>query len=155
MAKGQNNYFLNNLLNLLTNPVHRRRQQNRVAGPNGHRIIGETIDETGIGNQNETDNQIAITEYILDCGHTARDGLGGRCHYCDLLVCKNCISLCSSCGHSVCPQDSLIANFDGQNKPYCRLCAEEIKRSLKLQAVGKSILSFFVSNDQGRQQESK
>ena len=155
MAKGQNSYFLNSLLNLLTNPVHRRGRQNRVAGPDGHRIIGETIDETGIGNQSETDNQIAIIDYILDCGHTARDGLGGRCHYCDSLACKNCISLCSSCGHSICPQDTMIASFDGQNKPYCRVCADEIRRSLKLQAVGRLILSFFVSTDQRRQQDSK
>jgi hypothetical protein len=44
----------------------------------------------------------------------------------------------------------VIANIDNQNKPYCRSCAEEIKRSLKLRAVGKMIFSTFVSDDNAK-----
>jgi hypothetical protein len=143
MPDGPQRYYLNDLLNLLTNPVYRRLQQNQVFTPNGYRIIGKVIDQTGIGERNETDNQIAITEYILDCGHAAKDSLGGICHYCDSIVCRNCITLCSSCGHSVCPQDSLIANFDGYNRPYCHSCAEEITRSLRFCAIGRTILAVL------------
>ncbi len=144
MSNNHQRHLLNDLLNLLTNPVHKRRQQTRVLGPNGYRTLGETTDDTGIGDQNETDNQIAITEYILDCGHTAKDDLGGICHYCDSIICKNCIALCSSCGHSTCPQCSLITDFDGQNKRYCRTCAEEIEHNLRLRAIGRAIFSWFI-----------
>ena len=150
MAKTQSNNLLNNLLNLLGNPIHRRRQQSRVPGQNGYRIIGEMVDETGIGNNNETDNIIINDIHILDCGHTSQNNLGGRCHYCDSLVCSNCISLCSSCGHSICPQDTVIANVDEQNRPYCRSCAEEIKRSLKLRDISKMFFSTFISDDNAK-----
>ena len=62
MANDQQRNYLNDLLDLLTNPVHRRRQQNRVFGPNGYRTLGETTDDTGIGDQNETQNHIATTQ---------------------------------------------------------------------------------------------
>jgi hypothetical protein len=133
VAKTQSNSLLNSLLNLLGNPIHRRRQQSRVPGQNGYRIIGEMVDETGIGSNNETDNIIINDIHILDCGHTSQNNLGGRCHYCD-----------------ICPQDTVIANFDEQNKPYCRACAEEIKRSLKLRAIGKTVFSIFVSDDNAK-----
>ena len=153
MAKTQSNNLLNNLLNLLSNPIHRRRQQSRVPEENEYRILDEMVDETGIGNNNEPDNIIIKDIHILDCGHTSQNNLGGRCHICDSLVCNNCISLCSSCGHSICPQDTAMANLDGQNKPYCRSCAEELKRSLKFRAIGKMFFSTFISDDNPKLKE--
>jgi hypothetical protein len=44
----------------------------------------------------------------------------------------------------------VIANFEDQNKPYCRSCAEEIKRSLKLRAIGKMVFSTFISDDNAK-----
>ena len=150
MPNGHNNNYLDDLLDLLTNPIHRRRHQSRVPGSNGYRIIEELIDETGIGNNNETDNLIARNEVILDCGHPARGNLGGRCHYCDSLVCRTCIYICSFCGHAICNLHCVIANFDGRNKSYCRDCADEIKRSLRLRAIGNAILSLFLPNNKKR-----
>ena len=147
MPQNQNNHFINDLLNLMVNPVHRRRHQNRVRTSNGSRMIGEMIDETGIGNQNETDNLIVQDTYILDCGHTSRDNLGGQCHYCDNLICDRCIFICSSCGHSLCPQHTVMANFEGYLKPYCRSCTEEITRNLKLRRAAAMIVSVFVSRE--------
>ena len=147
MPDGHNNDYLDDLLNLLANRVHRRRQQSRVPGPGGFRTIDEISDETGIDDNNATDNLIADDTYILDCGHPARGNLGGRCHFCDGLVCKNCILICSSCGHSICNLHCVITIFDGQNKPYCRDCTDEIRRGLKLRALGNTILSFFFSQN--------
>ena len=149
MPNGHNNY-LDDLLNLLANRVHRRRNQSRVSGPNGFRTIDELLDETGIDNNNATDNFIADDIYILDCGHPARGNLGGRCHYCDSLVCRTCIFICQSCGLAVCNLHVAFANFDGQSKPYCKNCADEIKRDLRLRALGNTILSFFFSQDKNR-----
>jgi hypothetical protein len=145
----QTNY-LNDLLNLLTTPVHRRRHRQRVLGVNCNRTADEVIDDTGIGPNNETDNQISDDIYILDCGHPARNNVGGQCHYCDSIVCRSCILICSSCGHAVCNLHRVMANFDGVVKPYCRTCAEEIHRSLRLQAWSNAILSFFISSNRNR-----
>lgn len=150
MPNRQQNEMLQDLLNLLASPVHRRRHQSRVPGANGYRVTEELIDETGIGANNETDNLIIRNDIMLDCGHPARGNLGGRCHYCDSLICRSCIYICSSCGHSICNLHCVIANFDGQNKPYCRSCIDEIRRSLRLRAIGNTILSFFLSNDKNR-----
>lgn len=146
MAKTPNNGFIDDLLDLFTSRVHRRRQQSRVCRPSGRRVIGEGIDDTGIGSQNETDNLIINDIYVLDCGHASDNNLGGECHYCDRLVCKDCISICASCGHSLCPQHTVIANFDDQAKPYCRSCEDEMSRKLKLRVVTRKVLSFFVSD---------
>ena len=78
--------YIEDLLDLLTSRVHRRRQQSRVPGRNGYRVISEIIDYTGIGNDNETDNLIVNNLHILDCGHTFQNNLGGQCHYLDLRV---------------------------------------------------------------------
>jgi hypothetical protein len=137
--------FIADLLELMASRVYRSRQQQRVVGSQGVRIIGEIIDDTGIGNDNETDNLIIQNECILDCGHPASSRLGGRCHFCDALVCSACISICTSCGLACCPVDRVIANFDGNRRPYCRSCAGEICRSLRLKRVGMTILSFFIS----------
>ena len=153
MAKSHNNGFLHDLLNLLGSPIHRRRQQRRVRGPNGCRIIEGAVDETGIGSHNETDNLIVNDIYILDCGHASQGNLGGQCHYCDGLICKDCISICSSCGHSLCPQHTVTADFDGQNKPYCRSCSNEITRKHKLRSAGKIICSFFISNTEDKNEK--
>jgi hypothetical protein len=147
MPDRQQNYYIQDLLNLLTNRVYRRRQQSRVPGPDGNRVIEDVVDDTGIGPNNETDINVTGDEYILDCGHPAKSNLGGRCHYCDSLVCRACIGLCSSCGHSICPQDTVSANFDGQLKPYCRSCTEEIAHHLRLCKLGTTILSFFISRE--------
>jgi hypothetical protein len=148
MTDTQNNEFLNGLLNLMTSRVHRRRRQNRVYGSGGQRIIAETIDDTGVGNQNETDNLIIKNTYILDCGHASNNNLGGQCHYCDGLICVDCISICSSCGHCTCKLHTIIVNIDGQNKSYCKSCASEISRKLKLRSTVKTVLSFFFSGDE-------
>lgn len=147
MAKNQSNDFLDDLLDQLASRVHRRRQQTRVPGHKGYRMINEVIDETGIGSNNETDNLIVKNTHILDCGHTSQDNLGGRCHYCDSLICTNCIIICSSCGHSLCKLHSVISNFDGQCKPYCRSCADEIARGLRFRKVTNFLLSFFISKE--------
>lgn len=146
MPADRQNQFIDDLINLLTTRVYRRRCRNRVPGPEGYRVIDDIVDDTGIGPNNETDINVIGDEYLLDCGHPARSNLGGRCHFCDGLICRACIALCSSCGHSACPQDRVIANFDGENKPYCRSCAEEISRHLRLHRFVKAIVSFFVSD---------
>ena len=145
MPENPNNHYLDDLLDLLANRVHRRRRQERVRLSDGPRMTGEMIDETGIGNQNETDNLIVQDTYILDCGHTSRDNLGGQCHYCDSLVCNHCISICSSCGHSLCPQHTVMADFKGTSKPYCRSCNEEITRDLRFHRALTMIFSIFIS----------
>ena len=144
MAKSQSNRYLQDLLNLFNNPIHRRQQQTRVCRPSGDRIIQGATDETGIGANNETGNNMVNDIYIHDCGHTSRDNLGGECHYCDQLICTDCISICSVCGHAICPQHTTLKDFDGHQKPYCHDCADEISRKLKLRSAGKKIGSFFV-----------
>lgn len=146
MADNSNRY-IEDLLNLLGNPIHRRRRQTRVPGPDGDRIISESTDETGIGNSNETDNFILELEHLLDCNHPASNGLGGRCHYCDHLFCRYCIFLCFCCGLSLCPSHKTIANLDGQEKVYCRECATDIKRSQRSKRILKSIFSLFLSDE--------
>jgi hypothetical protein len=153
MAKSHNNGFLHDLLNLLNNPIHRRQHHSRVRGPNGDRIIEGATDETGIGSHNETENVIVDDIYIFDCGHTSKGNLGGQCHYCDGLICQDCISICSSCGHSLCPQHTVIADFEGQNKPYCRACSSEITRKLKLRSAVKMFGSFFISNNKDKNEK--
>lgn len=106
--------YIEDLLDLLTTPVYRARRQKRVPGPNGFTVI-EEADDTGVGNQNETDNKNTVDEIILDCGHPARGNLGGRCHFCDSLVCKACVALCCCCGLATCPSDRVIADFDGRS----------------------------------------
>ena len=147
MAKHYNDDYLDELLDQIASRIYRRRQQTRVQGNKGDRTIDEVIDETGIGSNNETDNLIVKKTHILDCGHTSQNNLGGRCHYCDRLICTNCIIICSSCGHSLCQMDSVIPNFDGQGKSYCRSCADEITRGLRFRKVTNSILSFFISKE--------
>ncbi|KKR96378.1 MAG: hypothetical protein UU48_C0032G0002 [Candidatus Uhrbacteria bacterium GW2011_GWF2_41_16] len=139
--------FVDDLLDLLTSRANRTRHQTRVVGPNGYRITDEIIDETAIGNHNYPDNLIARNKFIADCGHLA-EFIGGRCHYCDALICRDCIYLCSNCRLAICPPHSVTANFDNQSRIYCRSCAEEITRSLKLRACGNAILSFFICNKQ-------
>ena len=153
MGKTQGNNLLNDLLNMLVNPIHRYRQQTRVPEENEYRILDEMFDETGIGNNNEPINHKIKDVHILDCGHTSQNNLGGRCHICGGLACNRCISMCSSCGHSICPQDTTIDNLDGQNRPYCRSCAEELKRSLKLRAIGNMFFSTFISDDNAQKKE--
>ena len=150
MPNQRQQQYIEDLLDLLASRVHRRRHQSRVRGANGYRITEELIDETGIDANNATDNLIVRNIIILDCGHPASANLGGHCHYCDSLVCRTCINICSSCGHSICNLHCVIADFDRQNKPYCRSCADEIRRSLRLRAIGNTILSFFLSNDKNR-----
>jgi hypothetical protein len=147
MRPNNQNDYIKDLLDLLTTPIYRARRQKRVPGPNGFTVIEEQTDDTGVGNQNETDNQSTVDEIILDCGHPARGNLGGRCHFCDSLVCKACVALCCCCGLATCPSDRVIADFDGGSKPYCRSCAEEVRASLRLRKAGKSILSFFIAPD--------
>jgi hypothetical protein len=137
---------IDDLLNLLANRRNRNRRQTRVVGPDGRRITDEEIDETAIDEHNKVDNQLVQDDYLLDCHHPARGNLGGRCHFCDALVCRVCIALCYSCGLATCPPHRVIADFDGVSRNYCRTCAEEIKRSLKLRAWGNAIFSFFVSS---------
>lgn len=150
MPNDQNRY-LENLLDLMANRVHRRRRQSRVAGPNGYRVIGSTSDDTGVGDNNETENLIADDLHILDCGHAfLHNNLGGQCHYCDGLICIRCILTCSHCGHTLCPQHLVIANFDDQNRPYCRNCADDISRKRKVRAIRRAIFSFFVSDTNGQ-----
>lgn len=144
MSNNQNNGFINDLLNLLNSRIHWRKHQNIVHGSDGKRIVRETTDETGIGSQNETANMVVDNIYILDCGHVNNNTLGGQCHYCDALVCKDCLCLCSSCGHSICPNHTVMADFSGSEKSYCHLCSQEISRNIKQEIIKKSILSFFI-----------
>lgn len=150
MPNRRQEQYTEDLLDLLAGRVHRRRHQSRVRGADGYRVTEELIDETGIGARNETDNLIVRNIAILDCGHPASANLGGHCHFCDSLVCRTCINICSSCGHSVCNLHCVTAGFDGHERPYCRVCAGEIRRSLRLRAIGNVILSFFLSNDKNR-----
>ncbi len=150
MPDNNQNNFINDLLNLYTTRVHRQSHRQRVLGTNCNRTVDEVVDDTGIGQDNETDNRIDDGIFILDCGHPARNNVGGQCHYCESVVCRGCISICSSCGHAICNLHRVMANFDGDVKPYCRTCAEEIYRSLRLRAWGNAILSFFISSDRNR-----
>ena len=147
---GRNNSYIENLLNLMNNRVHRRTQQHRVFGENVSRVLSEASDDTSVGSNNEPDNLITNDIHILDCGHTyLGNNLGGQCHYCDKLICRHCILICCSCGHALCPQHTVIANFDYQNKPYCRACAKDISRKIKMKAVRRTFFSFFVSDGDG------
>jgi len=65
------------------------------------------------------------------------------------LICRHCILICSNCGHALCPQHTIITNFDHQNKPYCRVCAKEISRKIKMKAVRRAFFFFFVSDGSG------
>lgn len=132
------------LLELEASPIHQTKHQTIVDG----RLTNEIIDETGIGNHNDRHNRIARKKYIADCGHLA-ELIAGRCHFCDALVCRDCVALCFSCGLATCPPHRVIANFDGSSKIYCRTCAEEIKRGIKLRAWGNAILAFFIKNRRG------
>ena len=145
MATDRQNQYIEDLIDLMASRVYRSRHQSRVPGPDGYRIIEDFLDDTGVGDGNETDNKIITDEIILDCGHPGRGNLGGRCHFCDSIVCRACISICSSCGLATCPPDRVIANYDGQDKPYCRYCSEEIDRSLRLRKLGRGVMSFFCS----------
>lgn len=153
MPNGHNKDYLNSLLGLLTSRVHRRQHQSRVPGSDGYRTIDDVIDDTGVGSNNETENIILDDLHILDCGHPARNNLGGRCHYCDSLICKSCVFICSSCGHALCNLHCVKRNFDGAEKPYCRDCAEEITRSLKLRNFGLGVLSFFITTDNNKSKD--
>jgi len=152
MATDRQNQYIDDLLDLMTSRVYRSRHQSRVPGPDGYRIIEDLVDDTGVGPDNETDNKIIIDEIILDCGHRARGNLGGLCTFCDSLICVSCIALCSSCGLATCPPDRVIANYDGQDKPYCRYCSEEIERSMRLRKVGRCVISFFFSEPDKKQE---
>ena len=141
--------YIADLLDLLANRDNRVRRQHRVPGPDGLRIIEEEIDETGLGDNNETDNLVILQDYLLDCNHPARGNLGGRCHFCDALVCRACIFRCASCGLATCPPHTVMANFTGTLNTYCHYCADEIRRSLRFRSIVRVILSFFIapSND--------
>jgi hypothetical protein len=147
MSNNQNNGFINDLLNLMNSRIHWRKRQNIAHGSNGKRIIGELSDDTGVGNRNETENLIVDNIYILDCGHVNNNSLGGQCRYCDAMVCHECLKLCSNCGHPICPNHTAFANFSGTEKSYCRVCAQEISRSIKSDNIKKGILSFFIGAD--------
>jgi len=144
MQNNQNNGFINDLLNLLNSRIHLRKHQKIVHGSDGRRVINETTDEAGIGNQNETANMIVDNVYILDCGHVNKNNIGGQCHYCDAIVCRECLLLCTSCGHSICPNHTVMADFSGSLKPYCRQCSQEISRNIKQQVIKKHVLTFFI-----------
>lgn len=144
MPNGHPNRDIDDLLELLTSRVYRSRRQSRVPGQEGFRVTEDMVDDTGIGPDNETSNTLIRNEIILDCGHPARENFGGRCHFCDALVCRACISLCSSCGLAICPPHTVIAALDGAQKAYCRTCAEEIHRTLRLKSLVAGVLSFFL-----------
>lgn len=146
MPNEQQERLAEDLLDFLTTRIYRSNRQIRVPGPTGYRVVDEQTTDTGLGPNNEPDNKDLEDKFILDCGH-AFGGSLGRCHFCDFLVCGSCIHLCSSCGLAVCNLHCVTANFDGQSKIYCRECAEQIRRSLKFQAITKTMLSFLISPD--------
>lgn len=142
MPNNRQNPDIEELLRILTTRVYRNQKQVRVPGPNGFRVVSHQVDDTGIGPNSETDTRVSDDRFIMDCGHDFR-GMLGRCHYCDALVCDQCIKLCCCCGLAICPVHTVTGNFDGKQKFYCRSCAEEISRSLKLRALAGKVLSFF------------
>ena len=151
MTDDRQQQLIEDLLNLAANHANRNRQQTRIADPNGYRTIEALTDETAIDERNKVNNQLIKDVYLFDCLHPARnDNLGGKCAFCDAYVCTACIALCYSCGLGTCPPHRVIADFDGVSRNYCRICAEEISRSIKLRAWGSAILSFFVRNERSR-----
>ncbi len=139
----QNREHLEELLDFISNPNYRQRHQEGIAGPKGVRITDQKTDDTVIDENQNT--RICSGNYhtILDCGHCSTHQVGGICHFCDALVCRDCIAICSGCGLAVCNTCSTEQSFDGQPRRYCRTCVEEISRSLRMKQVQKSILTFF------------
>lgn len=52
----RNESYIENLLNLMNNRVHRRSEQHRVFGENVGRVLSEVSDDTGIGQNNDANN---------------------------------------------------------------------------------------------------
>jgi len=135
---------IQDLLDLLSNPNYRQQDQKVIAGPDGCRVTDAMVDDTSIDENSNTRVNRSDLHTILDCGHCSTEQVGGCCHFCDALACRECICLCYSCRLATCPSCSTVAEFDGNSRTYCRRCAEEIARSLTLKRIGRSLLSFFI-----------
>lgn len=57
---------------------------------------------------------------ILDCSHlvSALAEVGGRCPWCQRLVCKACMFTCCRCNRNLCIEHRSIVD----EKPYCSTC---------------------------------
>ena len=148
MDNDEKNNYEKRLLDMLTNRINRLRRQSRVPGADGERVTDDLVDETGLDENNHPDIVTIAYDHLLDCNHPARNNLGGRCHICDELVCKQCIGQCSSCGLTLCPSHATDADFGNGTKKYCRECATEIRRSIKIRSFWYSVLSFFISTSE-------
>jgi hypothetical protein len=147
MEDNDQNDYSKMIYDLLTNRINHSRTQKRVPGPDGDHIIDDLIDETYLDENRHPKNITIGYDHLLDCHHPARDNLGGRCHYCDKLICKKCAAQCSSCGLVLCQSHATEANFGDGQKTYCRECAEEIARSIKIRSFWKWLLSFLFGSE--------
>jgi len=152
MQNDNHNNYEKIIFDLLTNRINHSRRQNRVPGPNGDHVTDDLIDETYLDENNHPKNITLAYDHLLDCQHPAKNNIGGRCNFCDKLICKKCATQCSSCGLVLCQSHATSANFGNGEKIYCRDCAEEIGRSIRVRTFWRWVLSFLMGNKNGEGQ---
>ena len=109
----------------------------------GERILRETSDRTVISEDGSIDTSIGRRVHYADCNHAIEGHIGGRCSFCEGIVCRQCFRQCLICGRSLCPTCS-VPNSTGQ--VLCRYCAEEVAYCHRMSQIGGTIMSLFVES---------
>lgn len=136
-----NNNLLNTLFQRFMGPVRKVRTIFFARQSGTNRVLEVTDDETEIDPKGSINTVVSHEALFLDCGHFAKENLGGRCA-CGAIVCEKCLVLCSACGAPTCPGHRFT---DAETQQVlCPTCQEELARSRRIRKVGGAVVSFFI-----------